>query len=394
MMRLTVPFLCLGLACAAQAEPVHQGAPNVPEFRPAFAGQTRVDEQISGIVPQIEVFADGLERPWGITPLPEGGYLVTERPGRLRFVSAIGEVSAPLAGVPDVLFDGQGGLLDVTLGPDFTRDRIVYLTYSKSLGGLRRKNATAVARGVLSDDLTALHDVEDIFVQSPPSTNPAHYGSRILFDAHGLAFVTLGEHSSRRERVLAQDLGTTYGKVIRIAPDGSVPDDNPFVASDALPEIWSYGHRNPQGAALHPVDGALWTIEHGPAGGDELNRPEPGANYGWPVISYGENYSGTPIGRGITQAEDMAQPVYYWDPVIAPSGMSFYTGKMFPEWQNDLLIGSLNPGGLVRLRIERGRVTGEERFFVGEARFRDVEIAPDGSVLVLLDQGEIWRLTR
>ncbi len=182
--------------------------------------------------------------------------------------------------------------------------------------------------------------------------------------------------------------------MIRIAPDGSVPDGNPFTDGKAQPEVWSYGHRNPQGAALHPETGVLWTIEHGPAGGDELNRPEPGKNYGWPVITYGENYSGLPVGKGITQAEGMEQPVYYWDPVIAPSGMTFYTGDMFPEWQNDLLIGSLNPGGLVRLRIEDGRVTEEERFFTGEARFRDIEVAPDGSVLVLVDHGEIWRLSR
>ncbi|GGE52444.1 PQQ-dependent sugar dehydrogenase [Actibacterium pelagium] len=394
MVRFTLSALALTLATTAQADPVAQGAPNVPSFKPAFEGQTRVEEQVSGFEPQLEIFATGLERPWGITPLPEGGYLVTERPGRLRYVSAAGQVSDPLTGVPEVLNKGQGGLLDVTLGPDFANTRMVYLTYAKRLPGLRERNATAVAKGRLADDMSGLEQAEDIFVQSPPSTSPMHYGSRILFGDDGLAFVTLGEHSSRGERELAQDLGTTYGKVIRIAPDGSVPEGNPFSGENEMPEIWSYGHRNPQGAALHPETGALWTIEHGPKGGDELNRIDPGANYGWPVITYGENYSGLAVGDGITQAEGMEQPVYYWDPVIAPSGMTFYDGEMFPEWQNDLLIGSLNPGGLVRLRIEDGKVTGEERFLVGEARFRDVEVAPDGSVLVLLDQGYILRLYR
>lgn len=392
MIRHFALILPLSLATALHAAPVEQGPPNVPEFRPAFEGQTRIDEQISGVTPKAEVVATGLERPWGITPLPDGGYLVTERPGRLRHLSEAGTLGPAITGVPAVANRGQGGLLDVTVGPDFAQDRRIYLTYAKSVGG---GFGTAVARGVLSEDKTALRGVEDIFVASPPSQTPAHYGSRILFNADGLAFVTLGEHSSRADRVKAQDLGTSYGKVIRITPDGDVPPDNPFASqSGALPEIWSYGHRNPQGAALHPETGTLWTIEHGPAGGDELNRPEPGVNHGWPVISYGENYNGSSIGRGITQAEGMAQPVYYWDPVIAPSGMTFYSGAMFPEWENDLLIGSLNPGGLVRLRIKDGRVTGEERFFVGEGRFRDVQVAPDGSVLILLDQGEIWRLTR
>lgn len=364
---------------AAQGRPVEQGPPNVPEFRPAFAGQTRAPEQRSAIVLRREVFAGGLAHPWGISPLPQGGYLVTERPGRMRVVSAAGAVSEPVEGLPEVFARQQGGLLDVAVGPDFARDRVIFWTYAKPMGGGR--SGTAAARGVLSEDGRSVSDVRDIFVQSPPSRTAVHYGSRIVFDGKRHAFITTGEHFTRAERVLAQDLNATYGKVMRVGLDGS-----------GL-AIWSYGHRNVQGADVD-AKGVLWTVEHGPAGGDELNRPEAGKNYGWPVISYGENYSGLRVGKGITQAKGMEQPVYYWDPVIAPSGMSFYGGAMFPAWKGDLLIASLNPGGLVRVRIRGGKVVGEERFLRG-TRIRDVEVAPDGAVLVLVDapDGAIWRLT-
>lgn len=379
--------LLLPASAGAQSAPVQQGPKNVPEFQPAFPKQTRAPAQNSGVRLNAETFAAPLERPWGIAPLPDGGFLVTERTGRLRYINAAGRISAPLAGLPDIFVKGQGGLLDVALSPDFANDRLVYFTYAKPLG--RGLSATAAARGQLSDDKTALIGVADIFVQSPPSPSAAHYGSRIVFDGAGRAFVTTGEHSSRNERVLAQDLSTTYGKVVRINPAGGAAAGNPF--GD---EIWSYGHRNIQGAAVHPQTGALWTVEHGPRGGDELNRPEAGKNYGWPVISYGENYNGSAIGRGITKAEGMEQPVYYWDPVIAPGGMIFYTGEMFPQWQGDILVASLRPGGLVRLRLRDGVIVGEERFLQGR-RIRDVEQAADGSVLVLFDnpKGSVLRLT-
>jgi glucose/arabinose dehydrogenase len=272
---------------------------------------------------------------------------------------------------------------------------LIYWAYAKPLGGGR--SATAAARGRLAEDLSEVTEVEDIFVQEPPSPTPMHYGSRILFDGEGHAFITTGEHFTEEERVLAQELGSTYGKVVRVHPDGSVPEDNPFVGQEgAIGSIWSLGHRNIQGAAFHPETGELWVIEHGPQGGDELNRIEPGANYGWPVVSYGENYDGTPVGEGIARhSGDFVEPRYYWDPVIAPAGAIFYRGDMFAEWRGDLLISSLEPGGVVRLELDGDTVTGEERLLPDQGRIRDIIEAPDGALLVLVDdpRGAVLRLT-
>lgn len=379
---------------AQTGQPVDQGERNAPWLEAAFEAQTRAPAVASDAALKTEVFAGGLENPWGIAPLPGGGYLVTERPGRLRVVGPDGSVSDPVAGLPEVLDAGQGGLLDVAIGPDFAEDRRIYWTYAKPVDGGR--SVTAAARGVLSEDLTEVTEVEDIFVQAPPSPTPMHYGSRIVFDAEGNAFVTTGEHSRVGERELAQDTGTTYGKVIRIRADGSVPEDNPLVGQQGIDTIWSWGHRNMQGAAIHPETGALWTVEHGPRGGDELNVPEAGKNYGWPVISYGVNYDGSDVGRGIAAMEGMEQPVYFWDPVIAPGGMVFYQGEMFPDWRGDLLIASLNPGALVRLELDGQRVAGEERLLTDIGRVRDVEEAPDGSLLLLIDDpdGAVIRVSR
>jgi aldose sugar dehydrogenase len=367
----------------------------VPDLAPAFAEQTRAPEARSGVELVVEEIAGGLEHPWGVALMPDGAMLVTERPGRLRVIGRDGSVSAPVAGLPEVAARGQGGLLDVAVGPGFAEDRTIYWTYAKPMGPGRY--ATAAARGRLSEDLTQVTGAADIFVQEPPSPTPAHYGSRIVFDGEGQSvYVTTGEHRTDAERGKAQDLAATYGKVIRIRPDGSVPPDNPFVGDpDALEAIWSYGHRNIQGAAIDPSTGQLWTVEHGPQGGDELNMPQAGLNYGWPVISYGENYDGTPVGDGIADAEGMEQPVYYWDPVIAPSGMTFYQGSLFPDWQGDILIGSLTPGALVRLELADDKVVGEERLLTDRGRIRDVIEAPDGALLVLTDadDGELLRLT-
>jgi aldose sugar dehydrogenase len=387
-------LLLAGAACAQSGPPVAQGKPNVPQFSPAFPGQTRAPEVRSGVDLAIEAVVDGLEHPWGMAILPDGAMLVTERPGRLRVVVDGGLLPEPVAGLPQVLAEGQGGLLDVAVGPDFASDRRIYWTYAKPMGS--GTSVTAAARGRLAEDYRAVTDVADVFVQQPPSPVTNHYGSRIVFDGGGRAFVTTGEHSAVGQRERAQELGSTYGKIVRIGLDGSVPADNPFLAADgALGEIWSLGHRNIQGAAIEPRTGQLWAIEHGPKGGDELNRIEPGANYGWPLVSYGENYSGRPVGEGRTSAEGMVEPRYYWDPVIAPGGMAFYEGDAFPSWQGDLLIGAMNPGALVRLEIEGDMVTGEERLLTDAGRVRDVEIAPDGAVLVLIDadDGALLRLT-
>jgi glucose/arabinose dehydrogenase len=382
-------------AHAQSGAPVEQGPKNVPEFEPAFPEQTRAPAMESDVALEVETVTDGLENPWGIAILPEGGYLVTERPGRMRAISPQGEILATVEGLPEVYAQEQGGLLDVALGPDFEQDRMIYWTYSKPLG--EGMSATAAARGRLSEDRARVTGVEDVFVQEPPSPTPMQYGSRILFDGEGRAFITTGEHFSMEERVYAQDLDNTYGKVIRINPDGSVPRDNPFVGQEgAMDAIWSYGHRNIQGADFRPSTGELWAVEHGPQGGDELNRIAPGANYGWPVVSYGETYQGEPIGSGEPRQEGMEEPRYYWDPVIAPGGMLFYEGEMFPEWQGDVLIASLSPGAVVRLELEGDTVVGEERLLTDRGRIRDVTEAPDGAVLALTDapNGAVLRLTR
>ena len=331
--------------------------------------------------------ATGLEHPWSVAFLPDGRLLVTERPGRLRLVDRDGQLSSPLAGVPTVLARGQGGLLDVVLSPGFAQDRLVYLSFAEPGGA---GGGTAVARGRLGE--RGLDGTQVIWRQEPKVAGFNHWGSRLVWRPDGTLFVTLGERYSHSE--LAQDLSTTLGKVVRINADGSVPPNNPFVGrANVRPEIWSYGHRNVQAAALD-ASGELWTVEHGARGGDELNNPQPGRNYGWPVITYGVDYSGARIGIG-TEAPGMEQPIYYWDPVIAPSGAVFYTGQAFSDWRGDLLVGSLQPGRLVRLRLRDRRVVQEERYVIGRGeRVRDVRQGPDGFVYLLTDQpkGRLVRL--
>ncbi|GGL55961.1 PQQ-dependent sugar dehydrogenase [Wenxinia marina] len=366
---------------ALAAAQVDQGPANA-DFEAAFENQTRAPA-LDDTAVTTETFVDGLDHPWGIALLPGGDYLVTERPGQLRMVMADGTLSEPITGVPDVDNREQGGLLDVAVRDDFAETRRVWLTYAKSVEG---GTATAAATGTLSEDGTELTDVQDIFVQSPPADAPMHYGSRIVFEPDSdNAFITTGEHFTQVNRELAQDLGTTYGKVIRVdAVDGTAPEGNPFVGEEGVDTIWSYGHRNIQGAAVGP-EGRLWTIEHGPAGGDELNLTEAGENYGWPVVSYGVTYSGNPVGSGDARQEGFAEPVYYWDPVIAPGGMIFYDGDAFDGWGGDILASGLVSQSVVRLELEDGRVTGEERIDVG-ARVRDVEQAPDGTLIVVTDE--------
>lgn len=334
-------------------------------------------------VVRAETVARGLDHPWGFAFLPDGRIIVTERSGAVRLIDKNGTVSAPLAGAPAVRAGGQGGMLDVALDPAFAQNRIIYLSYSEP--GEEGRSGTSVARMRLGDN--ALEDVRVIYRQDPKVSSGNHFGSRLAFSRDGKLFITQGDRFSYRER--AQDLSTTIGKVVRINPDGSIPRDNPFVGrSDAKPEIWSYGHRNIQAATVHPETGQLWTVEHGAAGGDELNHPEAGKNYGWPVITYGRDYSGRKIGEGAVK-QGMEQPVYYWDPVIAPSGMTVYTGDRYPGWKGSILIGSMNPGALVRLTLNNGVVANEERHLNAlRERVRDVQQGPDGYVYLITDSSD------
>ena len=385
--RRFAAVLCL-LAAQPVAAEVSQGPKNVPEFEPAFENQTRAPELPAGPALDIAIVQGGFEIPWAVEVLPEGGYLVTERAGRLRAVLP-GRGMTNIRGVPTVLAERQGGLLDVALSDDFIQSRRIYLTYSKPVG---RRSVTAAGTGILNADFTELTEFEDIFVGNPPSSSPMHYGSRIVLDGD-VAYITSGEHSSRETRVLAQDLRTTYGKVLRITLDGEAAPGNPFEGqADIDPRIYSYGHRNPQGAALHPETGELWTLEHGPRGGDELNQIVPGANYGWPIVSYGENYSGAPVGTGRSSAPGLSEPRYYWDPVIAPGGFVFYDADLF-DWQGDIIASSLNPGGIVRLSLDGNTVTGEARYLPDLGRVRDIGIDRDGAILVVNDDGNLLRIT-
>jgi glucose/arabinose dehydrogenase len=339
----------------------------------------------------VETVARNLQNPWGLAFLPDGRMLVTERPGRLRIADADGSLSEPLQGVPRVAARGQGGLLDVALDPNFAQNRLVYLSFAEDRGEGRA--GTSVARGRLSQNGAALEAVQVIFRQEPTHTGNNHWGSRLVFDRDGNLFVTLGDRFDLRNQ--AQNPANHLGKIVHIKSDGGAAPNNPFLnREDAKPEIWSLGHRNLQSAALHPTTGELWTVEHGARGGDEVNIPQKGKNYGWPVISYGVDYSGAKIGEG-TKKTGLEQPVYYWDPSIAPSGMAFYTGDKFPAWRGSILVGALAGKLVSRLETNGNRVTGEERMLqnLGE-RIRDVRQGPDGFVYLLTDSrdGRILRM--
>ena len=337
--------------------------------------------------------AQGLDHPWAVAFLPQGQFLITERPGRMRVVSASGQVSPPLAGVPAVAASGQGGLLDVVTDTAFARNRRIFFCFSEPAAAGARGNSTALARATLSEDARSLQDVKVIFSQRPKVDSSLHFGCRIVQAADGNLFLTLGDRYHRKDD--AQKLDNHHGKIIRITPEGAVPPDNPFAnQSGALPEIWSYGHRNPQGATLGP-DGKLWMHEHGPQGGDEINQPQPGRNYGWPVITYGENYGGGKLGEGTAKA-GMEQPLHYWAPSIAPSGMAFLTSARYgAAWQGSLFIGSLKFGTLHRLEVAGGKVQREEKLLQGNGeRIRDVRQGPDGLLYMVTDspQGRLLRL--
>lgn len=341
-----------------------------------------------------ETISTGLENPWGVAFLPGGRFVVTERAGRLRLIAADGKIGAPITGLPPIAAGGQGGLLDVLADSGFDKNRTLYFCFSEPAAGGGSGNGTALASTQLSADGTRLENLKIIFSQQPKVASRNHFGCRIVEARDGTLFLTLGERFSRKED--AQKLDNHLGKVVRIAKDGSAPKDNPFVGrAGALPEIWSYGHRNGQGAVLGP-DGRLWMTEHGPQGGDEINIPQAGRNYGWPVITYGENYGGGKIGEGITARDGMEQPLHYWVPSIAPSGMAFLTSDRYgAAWKGNLFVGSLKFGYLDRIELKDGKVVAEHKLLADDrARIRDVKQGPDGLLYVLTDEsdGKLLRL--
>jgi aldose sugar dehydrogenase len=355
--------------------------PALAQTHPSSAGRLKV-----------ETIAQGLEKPWGFAFLPDGKLLVTERPGRMRLVSREGKLSPPVANVPAVRASGQGGLHDIILDRDFASSRTIYFCYAEPASGGGR---TAMARARLTDgEAPGLDDVKVIFRQEGPLSAGNHYGCRIVQARDGNLFLTMGDHFTQRDE--AQNLANHIGKIVRVTPDGAAPRDNPFVGrNNAKPETWSYGHRNSQGAALHPVSGKLWMHEHGPRGGDEINIALAGKNYGWPVIGYGVDYSGAKIHEA-TARPGMEQPVKYWVPSIAPSGMAFYAGDLFPAWKGSLLVGALAGQMLVRLELDGEKVGKEERLLANlGARIRDVRSGPDGAIWLATDSasGKILRLT-
>jgi len=340
----------------------------------------------------LETVAEGLDHPWSLAFLPDGTILVTERAGNLRTIGMDRKLSTPISGLPEVAAVGQGGLLDTALHPNFEETRLVFLSFAEPRE--EGKNGTSVMRGRLSEDLRRLTDVKVIFRQQPAYKGGAHLGSRLAFDRAGALFVTTGDRLNLRP--LVQQTDNHIGKIIRITEDGGIPPDNPR-PKGWLPEIWSIGHRNLQGAAIHPETGQLWTVEHGAKGGDELNHPEAGKNYGWPVITYSREYSGEPIGEGLTEKDGMEQPVHYWTPSIGPSGMVFYTGDKYPQWRGNLFVGALALKHLARLVFKDGKVVEEQRLYDGRARIRDVRQGPDGYLYMLTDEdapmGRVMKIT-
>lgn len=370
--------------------PVETKAPN-SDYKPAFEGQTRIAGVKTKTPYEATVLSDSLDSPWGITNLPDGRLLITEKKGVMRIATTAGKLSAPITGLPKVNAEGQGGLLGVRVDPDFSSNRTVYWVFSEPLP---EGNLTAVAKGKLAADEKSIEDATVIYRATPAYKGTLHYGGRIVFDKDGNLVVSTGERSDLETRPQAQQLNSALGKVLRITKDGKPVAGNPFTGqNDKRPEIFSYGHRNVQGLAFHPETGDLWETEFGPRGGDELNRIEPGKNYGWPTITYGIEYKGVKVGEGIQQKEGLEQPVYYWDPVLSPSGMTFYSGKGIPEWKNNLFIGGLSSIHIARLVIENNKVVGEERLLAGEEqRFRDIVEGNDGALYAVTDNGRLYSI--
>ncbi len=366
---------------------VETKAPN-SAYKPAFAGQTRIKAVKTTTAFESKVLTSDLKSPWGIVNLPDGKFLITEKGGTMKIATASGTLSAALTGVPAVDAKGQGGLLGVTIDPAFAQNRMVYWAFSEPVSG---GNHTSVAKGKLSADEKSIENAIVIYRATPAYKGDKHYGGRVLFDKGNLLLST-GERSDMETRPQSQDPKSGLGKVIRITTNGKPAAGNPFLTNgQGRPEIYSYGHRNPQGLAIHPVTGDIWEAEFGPRGGDEINLVVPGKNYGWPTITYGIEYSGKTIGDGIQQKDGLEQPVYYWDPVISPSGMTFFKGNSIPEWENNLFIGSLSGMHIARLVIENNKVVGEERLLSTEnQRFRAVIQGNDGALYAVTDQGRLY----
>jgi glucose/arabinose dehydrogenase len=363
------------------------------DYKPAFAGQTRIAGVKTKTPYEGKVLTTDLKNPWGITQLPDGRFLITEKGGTMRIATINGQLSESITGLPAVNSSGQGGLLGLTLDPGFASNRMVYWVFSEPTANA---NETAVAKGKLSADEKRIENATVIYRATPAHNSALHYGGRVIFDKTGNLMVSTGERSDLETRPLAQDLTTALGKVLHITKDGQPAPGNPFAGrAGARAEIYSYGHRNVQGLAFHPQTGDLWECEFGPLGGDEVNRIQPGHNYGWPTITYGLEYSGKKVGEGITQKQGLEQPIYYWDPVLSPSGMTFYTGDNMPEWKNNLFICGLSSMHIARLAIENNKVTGEERLLAGEQqRFRDITQGKDGALYAVTDGGRLYRIAK
>lgn len=374
---------------ADSVRPVETKAPN-STYKPAFQGQTRIAGVQTKTPYEGKVLTSDLKGPWGITALPDGRFLITQKGGTMRIASADGKLNGEITGLPAVNSNGQGGLLGLTLDPQFQTNRMVYWCFSEP----QPANHTAVAKGKLSADEKRIENVTVIYRALPAHNSVLHYGGRIVFDKTGNIIFSTGERSDLETRPLAQDLKTGLGKLIRITKDGQPAPGNPFAGrSDALPELYTYGHRNVQGLSFNPQTGDLWECEFGPLGGDELNRIQPGHNYGWPTITYGLEYSGKKVGEGIQQKAGLEQPVYYWDPVLSPSGMTFYNGDNMPEWKNNLFICGLSSQHIARLVIKDNKISGEEMLLLSEGqRFRDIAQGKDGLLYAVTDQGRLYRI--
>ncbi len=381
-----------GIVPLVLGPPVETQAANT-NYKPAFTGQTRIGSLVTKIPYEYKIITTSLKDPWGIVGLPNGKLLVTEQSGTMRILTKEGLIGSPIANIPAVNSSGQGGLLGLCIDPNFIANRMVYWAFSENVAG---GSITSVAKGKLSENEGIMESVAVIYRSNTPFNGNLHFGARIVIDNTGHLLVCIGERSSTSTRLMAQSVNSSLGKVIRITTDGAKASGNPlFNGAGALGELYTIGHRNPQGLAIHPITGDVWLGEFGPKGGDEINLLKPGKNYGWPIITYGIEYSGQKVGDGIQQKENMEQPIYYWDPSVSPSGMTFYKGNRVSEWQNNLFVGALGGTHILRLHISNNIVQGEERLLSGEnQRFRDITQGVDGALYAITDAGRLYKIDK